>query len=220
MSPALEIDARNYYYQGAVSLANAVRAVSFGEYSWATVKAYYSVFYFLRSILAIQKWCLFYVGRSPYFIQLRAGNVPIKSEGSTHQSVLKFYGQQFKSARILSNRIGGIDALDWIEEQRNYVNYQSGKFYEPELMDHFRTIATLDLRQMINQYLGDSVPIFAFDQDHAVLAYPILVLREISDMFSGAKLSKQLTAPQQNALQKFCRDSNGPIQALLREFDR
>jgi hypothetical protein len=62
-------DSMAYTYSGIISLANAISGLEHGAYSWSTVKAYYSSFYFLRAILALNKICIFYIGTKPYNIK-------------------------------------------------------------------------------------------------------------------------------------------------------
>ena len=54
LKAALREDARDLYYKGLLSLSEAIYAMGRHLYSWATVKAYYSVFYMLRSSLALR----------------------------------------------------------------------------------------------------------------------------------------------------------------------
>jgi hypothetical protein len=57
---ALEEDAKDYYFSGLLSFVEALRGPPCGLSSWATVKLYYSVFYTLRAILALNEVAIFY----------------------------------------------------------------------------------------------------------------------------------------------------------------
>jgi hypothetical protein len=61
----LQDDGGNSLYSAAVSLADALRGLREGFYTWATVKLYYSVFYTARCELALRNTALFYIGGNP-----------------------------------------------------------------------------------------------------------------------------------------------------------
>lgn len=61
ISSALLIDARDQFFGALVSLAEAVKGLSEGYYSWGMVKLYYSVFYSIQSLLASESHGLIYL---------------------------------------------------------------------------------------------------------------------------------------------------------------
>src|SRR5690348_12867745 len=70
---ALAADSKDFCQQSVISFIDALRATESGFFSWATVKLYYSVFYGLRALLALDGDCFFYIGKSPKMICAQPG---------------------------------------------------------------------------------------------------------------------------------------------------
>ena len=63
---ALQDDARDAIYSGALSITEAIQGLDRQLYSWTTVKLYYSVFYLARASLALHGVGVVYQDRTPY----------------------------------------------------------------------------------------------------------------------------------------------------------
>jgi hypothetical protein len=72
----LQNDAGDLYYKGLLSLSEGVNSVSRHLYSWALIKFYYSLYYFLRCSLACHGYCVVRNGRL-YTLKCVAGESPV-----------------------------------------------------------------------------------------------------------------------------------------------
>lgn len=182
----LLLDAKDYFYNGLISLLEGINNIYEKAYSWGVVKLYYSLFYACRSYMAFKNFCVFRATEA--FLLNVKQNGSFTGGGNeyknTHKSVLKYFKSAFPSHYILSNEIDGCDALDWYEEIRNIVNYRSSRFYEPkclELLNKFTNSETLikEIVNLINDNLGN-----VFIEDYAILGIPLkffsLMIKELS----------------------------------------
>jgi len=177
----LHADSIGYYYSSIVSVADSLRSFESRCYTWATVKLYYSVFYSLRAMLAMNDVCLFYIGTKPYFMKIFSGGVAEKCEGTTHKCVLNLFVKFFSSSsHLLSQEIDLKKPLDWLMDRREESNYKTAKFPEPIAPKHFEKIISAGLNRAVGAYVRDGEMLFAFDPDHAMLAYPIMVLSAVA----------------------------------------
>lgn len=203
-------DAMAYTYSGIVSLADAITGVDRGAYSWSTVKAYYSSFYFLRAILAMKKTCIFYQKHKPFEILSIAGQVPIKAKGNTHEAVLSLFKTNAKSHWLLSQDIDGGNPLDWIRYLREEANYKRSRFFEPDVPKQFSLFAKIGSRRAVTSYINDDQ--LAFDPDHAIIAYPLKALAFIVLDIKAA--GEQFSATDRQFLSSLCKDKDGAITAF------
>jgi uncharacterized protein (UPF0332 family) len=182
-----------------------------GFYSWSTVKLYYSVFYSLRALLAFGHVAIFYVGQSPFWIKITPGERPRAGRVlSSHKLIIELFDREFHNSPILSQDIGFERPLVWLRNQRELVNYRQAKFSEPNVPSLFAAVSkSKRIRTMIAAYMRDNS--YAFDPDHAILAYPIAVLKELT----GKKgLSHLFDENEQSALRVILGDSLGPINSF------
>src|SRR4051812_13923765 len=77
-------DASSLIYSAGVSIADALRGLRAGFFTWPTVKLYYSVFYNARAALIMRDLALVYVGTKPYTLRLTPGESLRKESGTTH----------------------------------------------------------------------------------------------------------------------------------------
>jgi hypothetical protein len=178
-------DAGDYLYSGVISLANAFTSIRAGFYSWSTVKLYYATFYMIRGLLAQSGICILYVGSKPKVLKAAAGeqirNPPGgKRSATTHGVVLETAKRELPDHLIFSQPIAGVHPLDWMRERQEESNYWHSRFVEPAAPDHMKMIQRYGLRRLVVAYLGDTLS-FAFDPDHAVIAYPILVWQKLRE---------------------------------------
>jgi uncharacterized protein (UPF0332 family) len=176
LSPCLEEDAKNYLFSAAVSLADALRGMQAGFYSWATVKLYYASFYSLRSILASSGNCIVYDVDKPRGIEAIAGTVCVKLTGVTHKVVAGFFQTKLPHHHLLTQQIGLESPVDWLTSLREEANYRRGRFWEPSTPRHLAKILRIGIRRAINAYLEDSADLYAFDPEHAMVAFPLAAM--------------------------------------------
>lgn len=205
----LSIDAKDYFYNGLISLLEGIKNIYDKAYSWGVVKLYYSLFYACRSYMAYKNFCIFRATEA--FLLEVAPNGSFIGGGNeyknTHKSVLKYFKLAFPTHYILSNEIDGYDALDWYEEVRNIVNYRSSRFYEPKCLELLKNFTNSgDLIRMIQDLINDDAG-NVFIEDYAILGIPLkffsLMIKELTlekPNFSQDDLNYLYKLSQQNGI--------------------
>lgn len=179
LSDVLIDDACAYAYSGIVTLAESVLGADQGLYSWAAVKAYYATFYLIRAMLSVNRLAVFHHDNYHWLLEAAAGKSPQRSKDrSTHKLVINEFQSRFNTHPILSQPIDSQLALTWLTFRREEANYKIAKFIEPNTPSHFAKIKDIGVRQAIGAYVQPINSALAFDQDHAILAYPILTLQQ------------------------------------------
>jgi hypothetical protein len=220
LSAALHIDAADSYYSGWVSFLDGIRGVEKGFYSWATVKMYYSVFYAFRASLAIDDICAFHNGRSQYTVVSRAGASPAScSARGSHKAVMEAFENRNAGHVLLSQQIDLQGASDWLMEKRETANYGRGRFIEPSCGSEFDFVVDTGVRRAINAYLEGSTPMYVFDRDHAMVAYPLKTLGLVGDQLLGAGM-RPFANDEQDFLKASARDRTGALPGLVAEMRR
>lgn len=218
LESCVKCDGKDYVYSSAVSVGEAIRGLCRGMTSWATVELYYAAFYSLRAILAFENVCIFYIGGTPYSLHSSAGSIPKKMKGTTHKAVFSTYKEFRAEPVLLSQQINLQCPLEWLMEKREDTNYKVSKFVEPEIPRHYCMALSSGIRRSINEYLTDNVMLYAFDPDHAMIAYPLKSLQIACDKL--LKLGLPGYGDEEKVLlRSLFRDSNGPISELIRIFD-
>ena len=174
-------DGEDLFYKGMLSLGEALVEVAQGKHSWAVVKFYYSVFYFLRSSLAAKGYALI-KNRSQYLLEVRAGKSPEKRNSkryrNDHLGVINIYEDIVGESDILqTNTIDGEPVYTWLMGRRHQVHYRQRVFLEPDYLEEYyqakKAIQDSAYSQLLDQYYNDDTPIYCFDSDHACIAAPI-----------------------------------------------
>lgn len=212
---ALAADASAYVYSGAISIADAIRALDQSLYTWATVKLYYATFYLSRSLLASQGTAIFYDGTKPFSWQSLPGAIPVKRDGPTHKAVLSTFSAVLPNNPLLSQPIGTTEALSWLMQRREDVNYSNARFCEPDSPDHFTFISREGVRRPISAYVQDNSYLYAFDPEHAMLALPIQALK--LSLLPRAGRSP-LSIAEKKYIASLYFDKTGPLAELVGLF--
>ncbi|WP_299937533.1 hypothetical protein [uncultured Nitratireductor sp.] len=178
LKAALVADGVNVAQTAYASIADAVLAISGKRFTWATIKLYYVAFYSVKALLMLDGVSIFYRGRTPYMIRARAGELFKKKSGNSHSVAFKEFRSSYNSDVLLSQPIAGVDPLEWIENLRNAASYNTAPFPDPQVPAHF-VQQDARLRLHVSSYLTETVPVYPFQEDHALLAYPILSLRRL-----------------------------------------
>lgn len=211
LGKALQEDSRDSFQAAVVSFVDALRSVEIGFFSWATVKLYYAVFYALRARLSVSGDCIFYIGKSPRLLSAHPGCATSNLTGTTHKAVLSRFQNTHVGDYFLSQEIGGKLPLDWFVEQREQTNYRSARFSEPEAPPHLRFATTIDRRKMLAAYLSDDV--YVFDEDHAIIAFPFKLLREVRRSLTTQHVSPLLPV-EVDFLKRQMRDRSGSLASV------
>ena len=177
----LTLDAQDIYFKGMLSICEALNSISIGLHSWAVVKLYYSVFYFLRCSLALNGYAIVR-NKCLYLLKIEEGAMPLKKSTeryrNDHVGIINVYKDIIGLRDVLqTNTINGECVYLWLSEKRNQIHYRQSSFDEPNYCDFMQIFndihAIEDLEKYIIEYIKDSVPIYCFDANHACLAMPI-----------------------------------------------
>lgn len=203
-------DAVDCLYSSIITIGDAVSGMTRGLYTWSTIKLYYATFYIFRSLLALNKVCIFYVGTKPYSIDAIPGGVATKRNGQTHKIVLNEFKSRSVVPLLLSQTIDLSDPLDWLMEKRETANYKNPRFCEPVIPHHFEKIIEFGVRKSLKEYLSDNSSLYLFDPDHAMLAYPVSGLRIVCQQVASID-EFVLKSDEISYLCKLFNDRLGPI---------
>jgi hypothetical protein len=217
LASACLIDADDYWFSGLVSLGEALQGLQFGRYSWAIVKAYYSAFYLSRAVLAKSATAIEYIhwnNRHRHYVwKLRAGQAANPIKGNTHDSVLKYLDDHHFVPKLAGQLIGTSPVWEWLIARRNDSNYTGGRFPDPKPRSCTEFVARNDIRLTVQAYVDDQTLLYAFDPDHAILAFPIELAKSLRDSYSPNLLSEDLSH-----LNSLFRTKQGPLGAVARSL--
>jgi hypothetical protein len=213
----LHEDARDYLYSGIISFANACSSIRSRYYSWATVKLYHATFYMLRGLLANAGICICYTGNKPMIVKAAAGErlrrpPGVKRAGTTHGIVLETAKRELPNDLIFSQPIAGMHPVEWMRERREEANYWHSRLIEPGVPDQMRMVEQNGIRKLVTAYVGDLL-IFAFDPDHAIIAYPMLVWKRLKEQIL-AQSGAALDGDEQTYLRTLFVDNAGILTAM------
>jgi len=173
-------DSKDLYYKGLISLFESIKSINSGLLSWATIKIYYSIYYFLRCTLALNGIALIR-HKGLYYLKALELEKPIvkknnKKYNSDHSGTINYYIDLFSSDILLSQSIDSYNAYEWLMNKREQVNYRERSFNEPSHCDFWNHIASQvkagKLDKLIKDYTNDNY-ILCFQEENAILAIPI-----------------------------------------------
>jgi len=219
LAPYLIEDGRDLYYKGLLSLCEAIQSMSRHLFSWATVKAYYSIFYLLRSSLALKGYGIVR-NKGLYLIPIQTGGTPIKKRYSNdHLCVINLYRDMYARSDILqSNSIDGTNPYEWMMDRRNQVNYRQRQFHDPEPPDFLRLIAekidSNDFDHLITSYVDDASYLYCFQPDDACLALPIRRLLLTRNEYTDSGVTLSVTLDRLRLITTLLSIGNSSIQRL------
>jgi hypothetical protein len=172
-SSALMADGIGLQYSALLTLADSLRGIKSGYFSWAIVKLYYCCFYAARTILCASRIAIFYQPNgTPYSLSCVPGGVIKKEKGQTHKLVWSILRREFSSNPLL-NLIGQTSADAWMMALREEANYRNPKFPDPVIPAHFSKLDTIGISRSLHAYISDNAYIYCFDADHAVVAFAV-----------------------------------------------
>lgn len=137
--------------------------------------------------------------KSMFRLKIADGETPYgtnnKKYQTTHEGTINHYRDQFGFAdRLLSNKIGDIDAYEWMMNAREIVNYRSRSFLEPRCLDIWDYFSTcVDDRTLVTELLNlENDPyVKCFQEEYAIVAIPIKrVQQTIADLASEGILEQ------------------------------
>lgn len=214
----LKDDAAGFLYSACVSICDAVRGIQGQLHSWATTKLYYSVFYGVRALMAARGRGVFYERKKPRRLHAVPGAEVTQPKGATsHATVLGMFSQEMPGHALLDQPIELLLPPLWLMQKREEANYRQCRFGDPVAPAHFRGVSRMGLRRALEAYVSDDSTLYAFVPDHAMLAYPILVLQQCSEVAKREQWFR--LQPEDLAfLEQTSRDAAGPLPSLIRLF--
>lgn len=191
LSAAQLIDAAGYAQLALVTLFEAICGIAGKRYVWATTKLYYSTFYSIRARLLLQGCSVFYIGHSPHSLVSLPGKTVVKQSGNSHVATFQLFRSQFRADVLLSQPIDTIDPLKWLEERRNTASYTVAPSTDPSASAELMRIQG-KVRLYLQAYYGDRKFIYAFDKDHALVAFPIEAIKSVDADLSARNINVQI----------------------------
>jgi hypothetical protein len=132
----------------------------------------------------------------------------------THKALLNCFKKLKPGHRILSQDIDLTGPLEWMMEKREAANYVQARFCEPRVPDCFAKIVEIGTQKASAAYFGPHADILVFDKDHAIVAFPIAVLREAglrAIANGGAEIGKEELA----FIKRRCKERSGATSAMV-----
>ena len=216
LEAALKNDASRYFYSTLVTFVSGVDSIKSNHYSWAAVKLYYSIFYTLRSWLAVNGRCLFYFEQSPFLLVSNALESPNRKNGPSHKILLTEFQNVFPSNYFSTGQIGLVSAFEWIKSKREEVNYRTERFNDPAIPYYFSGLRKQSVRRLLEEYVNNKSYQWEFDPDHALLAMPLKLIMELKAKLVLAGIETEFSNDELTFLKNSASDSNGPISVFLR----
>lgn len=210
---ALTEDAADIFYKATWTYAEAVSAIARGHQSWAIIKLYYALFYFLRCLIAARGLGVVKC-KGIYTLRVEVGASPVKRDGGKHRgedvrgdhkTTIAIYEKDFGQSDIfLSNKVSEQNIFDWMMKAIERINYRDATFSEPNF-DFFESSVKDDggVLRWIIAYLNDQPPTFMFLESHCSLAAPTFLLSLVrAELRSRLGLHEPLREEQFESLLK------------------
>lgn len=208
----LSCDAGDTMYKMIFSFLSALSDMELKNYSWATIKFYYSIFYYMKSKLLFDGIHITYFNNCAYALNIKNKNKMIcldRNKKNSHQVVFDYYFQEFSQRdKLLMLEINDEDSEEmsnlykWYENKRNIVNYRSIRFEEPLIYDFWEQVIDYDnIEDLFNNIIKDEVDyVYATNEDYAIIAIPIFCL---INMIITVNVKEFLSDDEFNCLKKF-----------------
>ncbi|MEN9291293.1 MAG: hypothetical protein RLZZ357_1137 [Bacteroidota bacterium] len=215
LSSTLKEDARDLYFKGCQSLTESLNNFSNKLYSWAIIKAYYSIFYMIKADFALRDYalirhkCIYYLKAQEGCIPTTKGRKGKRSDYSgDHKSTLNYYIDLFfHSDKLLSQEIEGCNAYHWIMKKREQVNYQERNFNEPNrpvFLNYIDSrIIAGDYLKLLQEIYNDKELILTFQPEYAPIAIPLGRAILTKKNFNDHGIQEILTNEQAHHIDKF-----------------
>lgn len=170
-------DIINYYYKSLLSFSEGLSAVLRNNYTWATIKLYYSVYFGLRCSLLCRNIVLVRAEKHIYVFKISSGDQYTKPKGTNdHAATINTYVDLFqKTDFFCSNLIEGKNAYEWMDDSRNIVNYKDGIFHDPDVNEMWEKVKldveTVGIKNVLTKYNTDK-HIYCFLPEYAIFSIP------------------------------------------------
>jgi hypothetical protein len=178
-------DARKYVYNAVVSFLAGISGLHNQQAGWTVTKMYYTAFYIGRAALCRARHVIFHIpkesgkGYTQYEIIVEAGqraNI-VSSPPSTHKLVAQRFQQTGYPVFMRGLTIDGIDPLLWLMDKREYWQYRSARFPDPESPSILEKFDTRKAQRLLAEYIDDSKGVYLSDPDHAIISIPFRLVQ-------------------------------------------
>ncbi len=170
-------DMSSFYYKSLLSYAEGLDAISRGNYTWATIKLYYSVYFSLRCSLLCRNVILVRANGNLYYLKLETNATYKKpKEMSDHGGTIDVYTALFKTTDFLcSNLVEDKFSYSWIKQCREIVNYRDEVFHDPDVNELWEKVVSDIEKNGIEKTIATYVQnksSSCFSPETAILAIP------------------------------------------------
>ncbi len=188
---AISKDIGNYVVSGLISFYDALGRIKISAWSWSGVKLYYSMYYFARAYIGEYGYAMCILEKDLVYVKAKV-NAPVKKPAKrhvtrdessmiqasgSHGTVLYIMEHELKDDLLVSQYIDNYLPTEWMKRLRETFNYKNCGFPEPQVPEEFSKAHSLGLLSVLNAYFKDQDHYYAFDEDHAVIAYPLEFLK-------------------------------------------
>ncbi|MHC4147497.1 MAG: hypothetical protein ACYS7Y_25650 [Planctomycetota bacterium] len=172
-------DSWRYVYNGVLSFLGGLSSLKRNQCAWAVTKLYYTVFYIGRAALCRSGIVIFHAPLSAkrftqFELLLNAGQQAkvVSSPPSTHKLVAKRFQEVGYPSFMSGLEIEGMDPILWLMNKREFWQYRSGRFPDPDFPDILENINISKVQRLLQEYLADRSGLFLSDIDHALVSIP------------------------------------------------
>jgi hypothetical protein len=226
LQAAANEDSYRYAYNGVLSFLEGLSGLCRYGAGWAITKLYYSTFYIARASLCRNSQLIFHVpkenasGHTQYELKLAAGErASISKTPSTHKLVANLFQKSGYPIFMRGLAVDGQDPLEWLMEQREFWQYRSARFPDPEFPRILSQIDAQKLQRFLTTYQEDKLGVYLSDPDHAVIAIPFRLVTWylVGTPFAGADV---LTPEDFAHLKRNCIAGRQQMTAISRHFEK
>jgi uncharacterized protein (UPF0332 family) len=208
-------DRDGFFLNALISYTLAIKSIISKNYSWAIVKLYYTIFYAIKTKLALSNRTTFYHNSKLYSINNTHGSTFKKLKGTSHEAIFKYFSEEYPRDLFVASPIDSQNPFEWFKEKREYVNYKVNPMEDPLPYCIYDKINDSFIH-WINEYLTDEDYIYTFDNEHAYLAYPTKMINNIIVEYEELKdKNKYLNTDNYNLLRDNLKHPKQPISSLI-----
>ncbi len=220
-------DARCYVYNACASFLGGLGSFWRQEAVWTVVKMYYTVFYLSRASLCWKGQLVFHApkeakgGHTQFQLKILPGASPEVSAElpSTHKLVANLFKRSGYPAFMGSLQIASEDPIYWLMQQREYWQYRSARFSDPDFPDVLAKLDPGKLSLLLETYSKDTSGVYLADESHALVSLPFRLLEWALD--SHALLSPGVVDDMDlRYLRGRCRIGGQQLSVFVRMLDR
>lgn len=217
-------DSYKYAYNGVLSFLGGLSGLCSNQVAWAVTRMYYSVFYIARAVLCRNGYLIFHApkagtsGYTQYELKVAAGERAAVSQiPSTHKLVASKFQKNGYPNFMQGLIVDGRDPIEWLMDQREFWQYRSGRFSDPEFPSILAQLDVQKLQRFLATYEEDDRGVYLSDPDHALIAVPFRLVIWFLGLEPFAQAS--LLPPEDVAhIQRSCIAGKQKLTAISRYF--